>query len=79
MFYIHPTGVRRVRPVRIRLPGGCDQIRRRGGQRDAEFVAINREYFGDAVTGLGDPGGWDKRQPHKSTTRWWRTAQRTRR
>lgn len=23
------------------------------------FEAINREYFGEAVTGLGSPGGWD--------------------
>ena len=23
------------------------------------YEAINREYFGEAVTGLGSPGGWD--------------------
>ena len=27
----------------------------------AHFTAINREYFGDAVSGLGSPGGADGR------------------
>lgn len=25
----------------------------------AHFEAINREFFGDSVTGWGSPGGWD--------------------
>lgn len=25
------------------------------------FEAVNREFFGDAVTGWGEPGGWDAR------------------
>ena len=24
------------------------------------FAAVNREFFGAEVSGLGDPGGWDK-------------------
>ncbi|MEP3439468.1 MAG: ferredoxin family protein [Hoeflea sp.] len=29
-------------------------------EKDAEFVRINREYFEDSVTGLGEAGGWSK-------------------
>lgn len=27
-----------------------------------DFIGINRDYFGDAVTGLGSPGGWDPKR-----------------
>jgi len=59
MFYIHPVECiecalcETICPVdAIRYDDEVDPV-------DQEFVRVNREYFEDAVTGLGNPGGWN--------------------
>jgi NAD-dependent dihydropyrimidine dehydrogenase PreA subunit len=59
MFYIHPTECIECALCETICP--VDAIRYDDELTPAEqkFVAINREYFEDAVTGLGAPGGWN--------------------
>jgi len=63
MFYIHPEECIECALCETICPvdaiGYDDEV---SGDEEI-FVRINREYFEDSVTGLGEPGGWDKSMP----------------
>ena len=59
MFYIHPVECIECALCETICPVDAIRYDDEVSAEDAEFVAINREYFEVAVTGLGDPGGWD--------------------
>ncbi len=59
MFYIHPAECINCGLCLSICP--VDAIVWDGETPDSmkHYEAINRDYFGDAVTGLGSPGGWE--------------------
>lgn len=59
MFYIHPVECIECALCETICPVDAIRYDDEVSAEDSVFVAINREYFEDAVTGLGDPGGWD--------------------
>ncbi len=66
MFYIQPDECIHCALCETICP--VDAIRSEYDLEPAEerFLAINRDYFGPDVTGLGKPGGWG---PDNSTTK----------
>jgi NAD-dependent dihydropyrimidine dehydrogenase PreA subunit len=65
MFYIHPGECIECGLCETICPVDAIRYDDEVDEKDLKFIAINREYFEDSVTGLGDPGGWND----KTTTR----------
>lgn len=58
MFYIHPVECIECALCETVCPVDAIRYDDEVAPEEEIFVAINREYFDDAVTGLGAPGGW---------------------
>ena len=65
MFYIHPIECIECGLCESICPVDAIRYDDEVSPGEAHFVAINKEYFEDSVTGLGSPGGWNV----KNTTR----------
>ena len=59
MFYIHPTECIECALCETVCPVDAIRYDDEVDEKDVEFVRINREYFEDSVTGLGEAGGWN--------------------
>ena len=59
MFYIHPTECIECALCETICPVDAIRYDDEVDEKDVEFVRINREYFEDSVTGLGEAGGWN--------------------
>ena len=59
MFYIHPVECIECALCETICPVDAIRYDDEVDEKDAEFVRINREYFEDSVTGLGEAGGWN--------------------
>ena len=59
MFYIHPTECIECGICESICPVDAIRYDDEVLPEDEVYVKINREYFEESVTGLGDPGGWD--------------------
>lgn len=60
MFYIHPEECINCGLCLSICPVDAIHYDRELPEAARPFEAINREFFGAEVSGLGDPGGWDK-------------------
>jgi NAD-dependent dihydropyrimidine dehydrogenase PreA subunit len=60
MFYIHPVECIECGICESVCPVDAIAFDDEVSPQEEEYVKINREYFEECVTGLGDPGGWDK-------------------
>ena len=58
MFYIHPDECIECGLCESVCPVDAIRYDDEVDDRDKPFVAVNREYFSDGVTGLNSPGGW---------------------
>ncbi len=63
MFYIHPTECIECGLCESVCPVDAIRYDDEVSPQEAIYVDVNREYFEDAVTGLGSPGGWDRTMP----------------
>jgi NAD-dependent dihydropyrimidine dehydrogenase PreA subunit len=61
MFYIHPVECIECALCETICPVDAIRYDDEVAPEDLVYVQINREYFEESVTGLGDPGGWDAR------------------
>jgi NAD-dependent dihydropyrimidine dehydrogenase PreA subunit len=59
MFYIHPVECIECALCETICPVDAIRYDDEVDEKDVEFVRINREYFEDSVTGLGEAGGWN--------------------
>ena len=59
MFYIHPTECIECALCETICPVDAISYDDEVTPEEEKFVAVNREFFEDAVTGLGSPGGWN--------------------
>jgi len=59
MFYIHPVECIECGLCETICPVDAIRYDDEVTAEEKVFVRINREYFEDGVTGLGEPGGWD--------------------
>jgi NAD-dependent dihydropyrimidine dehydrogenase PreA subunit len=59
MFYIHPTECIECGICESICPVDAIRFDDEVPPEEEVYVRINREYFEESVTGLGDPGGWD--------------------
>lgn len=60
MFYIHPVECIECALCETVCPVDAIRYDDEVEEKDADFVRINREYFEDSVTGLGEAGGWSE-------------------
>ncbi|USG62015.1 ferredoxin family protein [Sneathiella marina] len=60
MFYIHPDECIECGICESICPVDAIRYDDEVSEDEAIFVQINREYFEPAVTGLGEPGGWNR-------------------
>ncbi|SDR00620.1 ferredoxin family protein [Pseudovibrio sp. Tun.PSC04-5.I4] len=58
MFYIHPIECIECGLCETICPVDAIRYDDEVAPDDMEFIRVNREYFEDTVTGLGEPGGW---------------------
>ncbi|WP_136656646.1 ferredoxin family protein [Nitratireductor sp. XY-223] len=63
MYYIHPVECIECGLCESVCPVDAIRWDDEVAAEDEIYVAINREYFEDAVTGLGSPGGWNSDMP----------------
>lgn len=59
MFYIHPVECIECGLCETICPVDAIRFDDEVAPEEAVFIQVNREYFEDAVTGLGTPGGWN--------------------
>ncbi|MGR3464285.1 ferredoxin [Limimaricola sp.] len=60
MFYIHPDECINCGLCLSICPVDAIHYDEELPEAARPFAAVNREFFGAEVSGLGDPGGWDK-------------------
>lgn len=63
MFYIHPVECIECALCETICPVDAIRFDDEVSAEEEIYVQINREYFEDAVTGLGSPGGWNASDP----------------
>jgi ferredoxin len=61
MFYIHPDECIECALCETICPVDAIRYDDEVEEKDEVFVRINREYFEDSVSGLGEAGGWNSK------------------
>jgi NAD-dependent dihydropyrimidine dehydrogenase PreA subunit len=59
MFYIHPGECINCGLCLSICPVDAIAYDEEASAAQTPYIAVNRDYFGPQVTGLGSPGGWD--------------------
>lgn len=60
MFYIHPDECINCGLCLSICPVDAIAYDEEVTEAQRHYIAVNRDYFGPEVSGLGSPGGWDK-------------------